>query len=277
MSAHMQSSVARWNPMLRAALGCWQDARGFDQHRALAGYMAQRMLSRAGFGADRERPRTIRLGGLELNLRPGSGELYLYQEIFRDRVYERASDFALQPGWCVIDCGANIGMFSLRAARAGCSQIFALEPDPATFACLALNLERNRAAAVTAVPLAAGRTVGRAAFHRAAISTLGHLVLRDAADEKTPQDIFVSVTTLAALVDHYALPAVQLLKLDVEGAEAEALEGARPVLDRIERIVMEFHSAERLAACEQLLAENGFARVALAPPAYAYFARRRVI
>jgi hypothetical protein len=83
----------------------------------------------------------------------------------------------------------------------------------------------------------------------------------------------VDVTTLAALFDRYAIRIAHLLKLDIEGAELEALEGARPVLDRIERIVMEYHGTERLAACERLLRQYGFARVALVQPAYAYFAR----
>jgi FkbM family methyltransferase len=277
MSNLAQPARSQFKPLLRAAAGCWQAARGFSEHRALAGYMARHALGRAGVGFQGHRACALRLGGLELHLRPGCGELCLYQEIFRDRVYERHPAFALRAGWCVIDCGANIGMFSLRAARAGCAQVFALEPDPETFARLALNLERNRATAVTAIRSAAGRALGRAAFTRSEVSTLGHLALPGDCPEQSaaiaPSEVVVDVTTLAELFDRYAIRTVHLLKLDVEGAEPEALEGARPVLERIERIVMEHHGAERLAACEWLLRQYGFVRVALVPPAYAYFAR----
>ncbi len=283
MSNAAQTEWSHFKPMLRAAAGCWHDARGFAEHRALAGYIARRALGRAGLGSRGHGECAIRLGGLEIHVRPGGGELCLYQEIFRDLVYERHPAFALRPGWCVVDCGANIGMFSLRAARAACARIFALEPDPETFARLGINLERNGAAAVTALRLAVGRAVGRAAFRRSDASTLGHLALAGAMTEKGADEsasawseIFVDVTTLPALLDCYAVPAVHLLKLDVEGSELEALEGARPVLDRIERIVMEYHGAQSLGACERLLRQHGFARMALAPPSHAYFAREWV-
>jgi FkbM family methyltransferase len=257
--------------MLRAATACWRAARGFREHRVRAGYIARRALARAGFGVDEREPCSIHLDGLKLLLQPGSGELFLYQEIFRDLAYERHSAFVLRPGWSVLDCGANIGMFSLRAARARCAQIFALEPDPKTFSRLALNLERN-GAPVTALCAAIGRETGRAAFERNKVSTLGRLMPQDLAAASVPADV-VDVMTLADVFDRFMLRRVNLLKLDIEGAEYEALEGARPVLDRIERIVMEYHGAERLADCERLLREYDFTRVALAAPSCAYFAR----
>jgi FkbM family methyltransferase len=276
MNVAAEATRGRWEPLLRAAAGCWQDARGWSERRALAGYMARNLLRRAGLGFDRLESRTIRLGGLELQIRPGSGELYLYQEIFRDLVYERHPAFALRAGWCLIDCGANIGMFSLRATRAGCAQVIAVEPDPETFARLEKNLERNAATTVTALASAVGRAPGRAAFQRSGASTLGRVAAREDSAASASSEIEVDVTTVAVVFDRYALRTVNLLKLDIEGAELDALEGARPVLDRIERIVMEYHGAGSLAACERLLARHGFARVAIVSPAYAYFAREWV-
>jgi FkbM family methyltransferase len=261
--------------MLRAAAGCWRAARGFAEHRAIASYIARRALRHAGFGLDERHACTIRLDGLELRLLPGAGELFLYQEIFHDLAYQRHPTFVLRPGWCVVDCGANIGMFSLRAARAGCEQVLALEPDPNTFARLSLNLETNGATAVTAIRSAAGRTTGRGAFKRGEVSTLGRLVPQNSGVRGEWPNV-VDVTTLADVFNRYSLRSVDLLKLDIEGGECDALEGARPVLDRIQRIVMEYHGAARLADCQRLLRQFGFARVALVAPAYAYFARERV-
>src|SRR3954454_22262055 len=55
----------------------------------------------------------------------------LYREIFEMGVYT-ASGISIHEGDCVVDVGANIGLFSLMALQAGdCIRLFAVEPIPA--------------------------------------------------------------------------------------------------------------------------------------------------
>jgi hypothetical protein len=51
---------------------------------------------------------------------------------------------------------------------------------------------------------------------------------------------------------------IDLLKVDVEGAEMEVLRGASRVLGITQRIVLEFHSHALLLQVQEILARNGF-------------------
>ncbi len=67
----------------------------------------------------------------------------LYHEIFEERAYERYG-IEVHDGDCVFDVGANIGLFSLRAAQLGRHlSIFAFEPIPQLFAALEGNAGRH--------------------------------------------------------------------------------------------------------------------------------------
>jgi len=269
-----QPSARQSRLMLRAAAGCWGDARGWGERRALAGFFARQLLRRSGLGHGADETIALSVGGLRLDVQPGNGELYLYQEIFRDAAYEQHPAFRLQPGWCVVDVGANIGVYSLRAARAGCARVLALEPDPSTFARLTRHIRLNRADAVIPLAVAAGAEPGRAIYRRGSASTTGRLLRLRESSSTNAVEFVVEIEPLARLLDRHGFNTVNLLKIDVEGDEAEVLKGAAPALARIERVVMEFHGDAQLAESESLLASHGLTRVLTAPPAYAYFARR---
>jgi FkbM family methyltransferase len=269
-----QSSASQRRSMLRTAAGCWDDTRGWGERRALAGYVARQLLWRAGLRRGARGTIALSVGGLRLEVLPGNGELYLYQEIFRDAAYEQHPAFRLQPGWRVVDAGANIGVFSLRAARAGCVRVLAIEPDPITFARLVRHVRLNCAESVIPLAVAVGANPRRAVYRRGGASTTGRISRRGESAPADAAEIVVEVEPLAQLLDRHGLDTVNLLKIDVEGDEAEVLQGAVPALARIERVVMEYHGEERLAESESLLASQGFRRVMTAPPAYAYFARR---
>ena len=126
------------------------------------------------------------------------------------------------------DVGANIGGYSLIAAAAGAGRVVAIEPSPSNFAALCDNVVLNGlGGTITALPLVLAASTGLArlehgdarpgATHRLAEGSEGAPVLGFALDE---------------LLDRFALPAPTLLKLDVDGAEAQVLAGAGATLAR---------------------------------------------
>lgn len=136
------------------------------------------------------------------------------------------------------DVGANIGLYSILAAReaSGRLRIDAFEPDPKTAVFLTENLRNNGCESVTVHGLAVGRTPGTAVFdNRSPLLSCHHLTR--AATEGIP----VTVTTLdAVFADDPA--SVKLIKIDVEGFEPDVIAGAREVIRQASPTVfLEFH------------------------------------
>ncbi|MFL5578374.1 MAG: FkbM family methyltransferase [Gemmatimonadaceae bacterium] len=137
---------------------------------------------------------------------------------------------AVRAGDVVLDVGANIGYFSLLLARqvgeAGC--VYALEPDPTNFALLERNIAENGYRNVTAMRLAAWSVSGPLRLFRSEENRGDHRTYQSDAGRK-------SVDVDAVSVDEYVgaqLPAVDFVKIDVQGAEYEAILGMRELLAR---------------------------------------------
>jgi len=128
----------------------------------------------------------------------------------------------LPPGGCLLDVGANLGYYSALGAQlvGAAGRVVAAEPDPDNFALLQANTAAL--APVAAHCLALGATSGRA-----------HL----SANAANKGDLFVTRADGAGTVgllagDVLALDRVDLVKIDVQGAEAAVLRGLRDTLAR---------------------------------------------
>lgn len=140
-------------------------------------------------------------------------------------------DAAVGNGDCVVDCGANIGEFSLAMEMKG-AIVHAFEPDPREFLSLEKNL-RNR---------------GSKAYEMALWSRTGDLFFDNANDtgdssvSETKQSLgdqaFVTGTTLDDWADSY-LPQetlISVLKLEAEGRELDVLQGGASTLKKVKYI-----------------------------------------
>ena len=126
----------------------------------------------------------------------------------------------LRPGDTVWDVGANIGWFALLAARrvGPMGHVVAFEPLPANAELIAHNALRN-GLAVEVVEAAVSDRPGTAPFD-AHSSLSGRLASNGA--------LTVATGTLDGWLERFGTPA--LIKLDIEGAETDALRGARRLL-----------------------------------------------
>jgi FkbM family methyltransferase len=158
----------------------------------------------------------------------------------------------------VVDIGANIGLFSIRAAPLA-RRVVALEPLPDHFALLQENLRDPRFRHVVAVPKALSGRSGPLDLW-VSPNPGGHSILPDVA--KGTSAIRVDAVTFRDLFADHSIDRCDLLKIDCEGAEYESLAAMPDELwPCIRRIHMEFHqgppgwSGETLAA---LLRERGY-------------------
>jgi FkbM family methyltransferase len=148
----------------------------------------------------------------------------------------------LSEGMTYVDVGANIGHHALiAAARVGDrGAIHAFEPTPATFEELRRNMSRNGHRGVTCNNCALGDQVGTAQFYLADISecaanSLGRTV------HVTDRQVSVSLRTLDDYAVAAAIDRLDVLKIDVEGAEMLVLRGAERTIREFQPvIVLEF-------------------------------------
>jgi FkbM family methyltransferase len=173
----------------------------------------------------------------------------------------------------VVDLGANEGEFcTVIARRYGC-RVFAAEPTPHLYEAL-----RNASPRVTLFPVALGGSDGSATFRfdpgkSKSGSLLAHRVtesvLSNPVSTKCAQ---VDVWSLKGLFERTGLLSVDLLKVDIEGAELDLFESASSdCLLRCRQIAVEFHDywypelSERTEAVKRKLVGIGFEMIQFTP------------
>ncbi len=162
--------------------------------------------------------------------------------------FERAVR-ALQPGDVAIDCGANLGVYSIIMARTGAT-VHAFEPDPQTFERLRANVREYPN--VICHQCAVGDRSGDVEFYRAADYnsdpehfSLSSSVFADKVNISTAHAISVPQIDLIAFVEGTTAN-VKLTKIDVEGAEVPLIEAMieRGKLSLFGEIFVETHETK---------------------------------
>ncbi len=179
------------------------------------------------------KPPRLEIDGVELELDPGDSLGLTLSDAY-EKFERRLMATLAQPGDVAVDVGANLGLYTLLLARAvgDGGRVFAFEPDPENFELLRRNLERNGARNVVAERLAVADENGPLRLY---------LCERNRGDHRTwdSHDGRPSIEIEAVRLDDY-LDAdrlgpegrVDLVKMDVQGAEAQALAGMEGLLRR---------------------------------------------
>ena len=193
---------------------------------------------------------------------PENNELLkMMQEIFFENAYT-PSNLSIEANDTVVDLGANIGVFTLFAARKTRSPVYAFEPFPESFEYLSRNVQTNGLHNVIAHDKAVYDKIGTAKLflHK---SSGRHLISPDYAKTKLERYVEVPTTTLRQIMDGNNLKQIDFLKLDCEGSEATILPSTPlEYLQRIRKIAMEFHDSpagSEHKKIESLLMRAGFA------------------
>lgn len=173
--------------------------------------------------------------GRKVCLRHGTSDVMCLQNVFLDQEYE--TPFSVDPK-VLIDGGANIGLttlyFSQKFPKA---KIIAIEPEPSNFEILKKNC---------------GDLPGVVLVNAALWPTERTLVIQDSSVEKWAFSVaegsnlssseLVKAITIPELLRKYNLEYIDILKLDIEGAERELFkEGAESWLGAVGQIIIELH------------------------------------
>ncbi|MGL4551463.1 MAG: FkbM family methyltransferase [Gemmataceae bacterium] len=149
----------------------------------------------------------------------------------------------LRPGMTVYDIGANVGFTALIAARqvTDAGRVICFEPLASNADLIRRNADLNGFRHVQSRQEAVGGADGEAEFFLSASPTWGRLADAGAAPAQTGTTR-VTVRSLDSVVAAESLPRPDLIKMDVEGAEAEALRGAvRLLAEARPLMIIELH------------------------------------
>jgi FkbM family methyltransferase len=136
----------------------------------------------------------------------------------------------------VLDIGAYIGQYTLLAAKyAPAGRVIALEPHPESYQRLLANITLNRLGNVQALNLAAGQRAERVPQLLSDQPSSSGLLPTGRSDDGVAD---VEVVPVDQIVREAALPRVDVMKVDVEGAEGQVVRGARETLSRFHPIVI---------------------------------------
>ncbi len=141
----------------------------------------------------------------------------------------------------VYDVGANIGYTSLlMSAYASEGKVYAFEPLPSNLEILRLIVEHNRLQhIIIPVAVAISKAKGQATLQLWRDRTMAFLdEARDSQGHEGMGSLRVNRTTVDSLVFDEALPPPEFLKIDVEGAEALVMEGARRTIARYRPVLL---------------------------------------
>ena len=217
----------------------------------------------------------------------------LAQPLFVGAGFEESETALLRrlatPGMKVVDVGANIGLYTvlLGTLVGPTGHVWSFEPFPPVVNYLKQNIEMNELDNVTVIENAVAEKDGVLEFH---VFPEGCDVYNSLGAANRPVEklqavriVPIPVTTLDAIADKAGIDEIDLLKIDVEGAEERVLKGAQQVIRRSRnvQIVMEIYepsaqqcgcSTERLI---QMLLGWGFSMFEIGPRGYPVYCGSR--
>ena len=186
---------------------------------------------------------------------------YLFHEPLQTQLFKRV----VKEGQTVVDIGAHIGYYTLLAAKlvGRRGRVLAFEPDLENYKKLLQNVKLNEYKHVYPVKKAISDIVGTAKLWLHPSSSSNHSLF--GFGERTKY-INVSVTTLDEFFKRKGYGPVDVVKIDVEGAELSVLLGMEKIIEHNQelKLFVEFDS-QRMRLCGQnpkrfvgKLVEHGF-------------------
>lgn len=187
----------------------------------------------------------------------------LIKEIYYDEVYERV--FQVERGDVVVDVGANVGSFTLKASKEVGQQgrIIAFEPERRNYDWLCRNLRINKCSKVLPVNSAISDFNGTADFYVKEVPLQNTLLPQTtlSIETHTMATVKVKVRMLSSFLGEFGIDKIDFLKVDAEGVELEVLKGSVELLEdkKIRKISLAaYHSRDQVKIISDFLRNLGY-------------------
>ncbi len=191
-----------------------------------------------------------------VSIRLPSSDVLTFWQVFVDQEYAIS---VRRPPRTIIDAGANIGLASIYfATRFPEARIVAIEPEKSNFEMLCRNVKPYR----NIVPVCAAiwNENKRISLVDPGLGHSGFMTF-DRADEGAGQPLeLIDAVTIARIMDDHGLEHVDILKMDVEGAESEVFEDPFWI-GRVDSLIVELHERMKPGSSSSFnRAVSGFAK-----------------
>ncbi|URA10918.1 FkbM family methyltransferase [Thermospira aquatica] len=163
---------------------------------------------------------------------------------------------SLSPGQNVLDLGGNIGMVAIYMAKkvGPDGHIWVYEPDRKNQQLLKEHIAINEITNITVVPYGVWNQSGTLTFYEGGTYT-SSFVKTNYIDEKPShyQAVSIPVVTLDEEMERFGWKKLDFIKMDIEGSEVAALQGAKNLLSKLSpSLLIETHSAEGKTTAEEV-------------------------
>jgi FkbM family methyltransferase len=188
--------------------------------------------------------------GREIFLRIYAGDIDIFYEIFYKKIYELPYTSTKQ---VIIDAGANVGFASLYfLCNMPNAIIYCIEPDPDNFIFLQKNLQAE-ICNERVIPIQAAL-----AFKDGSMTLKkSHFKYNTGITEDILENSMnVTIYSVTTFLKKFNIEKVNLLKIDIEGAEERIFKGDISWLNNVSEILIEFHSEEIKKMCFEKLASQ---------------------
>lgn len=157
------------------------------------------------------------------------------------------------PDVVIYDCGANVGVASIYLKKLyPAAKIYSFEPDPGIVKYLKRNIDHNNITNIEIIEKAIWTNNGTINFNQegADAGSIGN----------NQNSISLECIRLKDLIEKET--SIELLKIDIEGAELEVLHDCKDVLNKVHHLFVEYHSEknkpQQLSELLAILANAGF-------------------
>jgi len=191
-------------------------------------------------------------GKRTIYLRTFEGDIDIFYEIFFKEIYALPGP-QTGPIKTVVDLGANVGLSALYFLQQyPNAQVICVEPEASNFKMLSKNLQPEIATGkVKALQVAAMAQDGFVSFE-SANAKYNSRVVQGGFENNIPS---VSIPTL---MERFEIDHIDLLKVDVEGAEKYIFSGNIDWLQKVDDVIIELHSDEDRAVCMRAFKQHNF-------------------
>jgi FkbM family methyltransferase len=199
-------------------------------------------------------PQNITLLGKPFLVTDGFSFFHSFQEIFEDGIY---SFNAEKKNPIIIDCGSNIGtsIYYFKSLYPD-AIITGIEADPSIFSVLKQNIDNSRFQNIDIINKALWNTRTTLDFSHEGADA-GRL---NDVEKLNDSSIFVETILLSEILQEHSQ--IDMLKIDIEGAEVIVLEEIKSQLKKVKNLFIEFHSFDNrkqdLSTLLKILEESNF-------------------